>query len=398
MAEVERLYRETGKVEEGVLTEQALEEFRKRIGIKLRIPNLYNELASRDAIRHFANGIGDPNPLWREEEYARNTKYGRIIAPPSWLYSVFPTWVLQGLPGVHAFHSGNDWEFYLPVYEGDRIKPECIFTGFEEKSSQFSGRFIMEYQEARFYNQREELVAKAKSWLVRAERHSARQKGKYSSIQLPHPWTEEELRRIEDEILAEKPRGSEPRWWEDVEVGQELEPVTKGPFGMTDIVAFCAGSAPVTMLAHGMALALYRRHPAWAFRDPETMALEPIYSVHYNKVAANAAGLPYPYDVGVQRQSWLIHFLTNWIGDDGWIKRNYAEYRRFVYFSDVVRFTGKVTKKYVDEDGECCVDVETHGFNQRGEDTIPGRATLVLPSREKGTNPAQKRARRHPDD
>jgi hypothetical protein len=39
-----------------------------------------------------------------------------------------------------------------------------------------------------------------------------------------------------------------------------------------------------------------------------------------------------------------------------------------------------VTKKYVDEEGEHCVDIETHGMNQRDEDAMPGSATIALPS------------------
>ena len=46
-----------------------------------------------------------------------------------------------------------------------------------------------------------------------------------------------------------------------------------------------------------------------------------------------------------------------------------------------MRITGRVSNKYVDEDGERCVDIETHAFNQRGEDAMPGTATVVLPSK-----------------
>ena len=345
---------ERAEMAEGLITDEGLEQWRKRIGMKLRISNVFNELASKDAIRKFADGIGDPNPLWLDPEHARKTRYGSIVAPPSWLYSVFPTWVLQGLPGVHAFHSGNDWEFYRPIYEGDTITPECYFTGFDEKASQFAGKMVMEHQEARFYNQRKELVAKTKLWLVRAERKAARSTGKYAQIQLPHPWTEDELKKVEDEVLAENVRGGNVRYWEDVEVGEDLQPVVKGPLGLTDIVAFCVGAAPVQIMAHGSALRLYRRHPAWAFRDPTTMALEPIYSVHYNKSAANAAGLPYPYDVGVQRQCWHIHLFTNWMGDEGWLKRNYAEYRRFVYADNrpARRFRGQTDRASHESDAD----------------------------------------------
>lgn len=385
---------ELAPVPEGLITEEALAKFRARIGTKLRIGNIYNQYVTPDSIRHFVDGIGDPNPLYRDREYARQTRYGELIAPPSWLYSVYPTWVLQGLPGVHAFHSGNDWEIYLPIYNGDVITPEAVFTGFEEKPSKFAGRMIMEYQEARYFNQRGELVAKAKSWLVRAERRAARETGKYASITVPHRWTEEELEKLEQDVLAEEVRGGTVRYWEDVEVGEQLRPVVKGPLGLTDMIAFTAGAAPIQLLAHGLALRLFRAHPAWCVRDKETGAREPIYSVHYNKSVARAVGLPYPYDVGAQRQCWLFHLLTNWIGDEGWVKRCYAEYRRFVYLSDAVWLTGTVTRKYVDEAGEYCVDIETHAINQRGEDTMPGQATVILPSRVAGTWPVELRKRK----
>ncbi len=379
-----------GKMQDGKITEEGLAKLRSLIGKKLRITQQFNDLASKTAIRNYVNGIGDVNPLYRDPAYAEETRYGRLIAPPNWLYSVFPTWVSVGLPGVHGFHSGNDWEFYKPVYEGDTITPECIFEGFDDKKSQFAGRIIILKEESRFYNQTGDLVAKTGVWSIRAERHSARGQGKYSDIQLPHPYTQEEMKKIEEEVLAEEIRGSKVRYWEDVDVGEELPPVVKGIFGLMDMIAYTVGAAPVQVAAHGSQLRFYQKHPAWCFRDTTTNALEPIYAVHFNKVAANTAGLPLPYDAGAQRQGWLIQLLTNWMGDEGWLKKNYAEYRKFVFFSDTVWFTGKVVKKYVDEDGEYCVDIETHGFNQRGEDTVPGHSTVVLPSREAGSWPVEK--------
>ena len=367
---------------EGKVTNEALIEWSKRVGVKLRIRNIFNTEVTRDSIRHFLDGIGDPNPLWRDEEYAKKSSYKGLVAPPNWLYSVFPTWVLQGLPGVHAYHSGNDWTFYKPLRLGDKITPECIFTGFEVRKSRFAERTVFEFQRANFYNQHNELVATVDTYIIRAERATARKKGKYLKYKLPHPWTEEELKRIEDEVLSLEIRGNKPRFWEDVKVGEELKPMVKGPLGMTDIIAFCVGADPVGLRSTQCALAYYRKHPAWAIRDPATYALEPIYSVHYNIYTANMAGLPYPYDIGVLRQCWLIQFLLNWMGDEGWLKRCYAEYRRFVYWSDVLWFMGKVVKKYIDVEGEPCVDIETHVLNQRNEDVMPGYSTVVLPSRD----------------
>lgn len=374
----------TAQMSEGIIANDVLEDWNKRIGASLRIGNIYNQFVTYEAIKRYVNGIGDLNPLYRDPEYAKKTRYGALIAPPNWLYSVFPTWVLQGLPGIQAFHSGNDWKFYRPIYVYDTITPQCIFTGYDVKLSAFSGKMVMEYQRALFYNQRQELVAETDLYLVRAERQTARKTGKYSNLKVPHPWTEEELEKVDQDVLAEEIRGNRPRYWEEVEIGEDLQPVVKGVFGVTDFIAYTVGSSPVSIAAHGVQLREYKKHPAWAFRDPETRAWEPVYGVHYLKSAAKAVGVPYCYDAGAERQSWLIHLLTNWMGDEGWIKRNYAEYRKFVYLSDAVWLKGKVVKKYMDADGEPCVDIETSATNQRGENTMPGYSTIVLPCRENG--------------
>jgi len=384
------------KMAETYITDERLTDWEKRIGMDLRVGNIYNQTVSYEAIRNFANGIGDDNPLYRDPEYAKKTRFGALVASPAWPGSVFPHWVLQGLPGVHADHSASDWENLKPIYVNDKITPKCYFVGYDVKSSKFAGKTAFEYQRFEYWNQKNELVSVGHNLLVRYERQTAKKasvegKGKYDEFQLPHPWTEEELNKVDEDALAEEIRGSKVRYWEDVNVGDELKPVVKGPFGMTDIVAYCAGAAPVQLAAHGVQLKLYKRHPAWGFRHSVNHSWEPIYAVHYLHEAAWAAGARYAYDVGIQRHCWLVNLLTNWIGDEGWIKSCNAQYRQFVYHSDVVWFTGKVIKKYVDENGECCVDIETHGVNQRKADTIPGTSTVILPSREKGTWPVEKR-------
>lgn len=391
MAEVEK-----AEMAEGVITEEMLEEMRGKIGLKLRIEHsTNNEEATRLAIAKFADGIGDPNLLWHDSEYAKKTRYGSIIAPPSWVWAVF-TSVQFGWRGLGGFHSGSEIEYYKPVYLNDKITPECTFTGFEgPKPSKFAEKMIIDHYDNKYWNQKGELVAKIHWWVIRTERAKAREKGKYRSITLPHPWTEDELKKIEEEVLSEEIRGSNIRYWEDTEIGEELKPVVKGPLGLTDMIAFliAAGVPAPRLAAFGVQLQAYRRHPAWAFRDPNTYALEPIFAVHYNKEAARAMGLPMQYDIGHQRHCWHDHLLTNWMGDDGWLKRSYAEYRRFVYHSDVVWFKGKVTRKFIDDDGECCVDIETSGVNQREEEVLRGHATIVLPSRERGTSPLDSRLR-----
>lgn len=370
------------KLNTAAITREMIDEMQAKLGTKLRIDDsVHNEYATRMAILKFSHGIGDKNPLWTDENYASKSTYGGIVAPPSFIWACFAQ-VQFGWRGLGGFHAGCDVEFSKPIHLGDKITAECVYTSFEgPKKSSFAEETIIDHFHNQYWNQRRELVAKYHWWVVRYSRAKTQQKANRNRIVLPHPWTDEQLTKIEEEVASEKIRGNVKRYWEDTKIGEELSPVTKGPLGITDEIAYIiGGGVPIPRItAHGVALATYRKHPAWAFRDPNTHALEPIFAVHYNKQAANAMGLPQAYDVGLQRHCWGVHLITNWMGDDAWLKRSYSEYRKFVYLSDVVRLKGKVTKKYIDSDGDYCVEIERHAINQRGEDVMPGYATVALP-------------------
>ena len=216
---------------EGRITEEGLKKLADMKGTKLRIGMMQNnELVSEETLRKYVRGLGDINPLWQDKEYVRKTRYRKLVAPPTWLYSVLGAGIMHGLPGVHSFHAGDDWEFYKPILLGDRIRPEIIAQGYEEpKSTRFASRMIKQLQERRYYNQRNELVAKAMRWNMRTERGSTRKTGKYADIKLPHPWTDEELDRLETEAVSEEIRGSQIRYWEDVKIGEELPQLVKVP-------------------------------------------------------------------------------------------------------------------------------------------------------------------------
>jgi acyl dehydratase len=388
------------KMTDNVITQEMIDGMRARLGTRLRIEDsMHNEYATRMAILKFADGIGDANPLWTDEGYGRQSRYGSIIAPPSFIWACFAQ-VQFGWRGLGGFHAGCDIEFLRPVFLGDKITAECVFKSFDgPKQSSFADETIIDHFENQYWNQKGDLVAKYHWWVVHFARAKARQKGTTNHIELPHPWTEKQLAQIEKEVLSEKIRGGLKRFWEDVTVGEELDQVTKGPLGTTDEVAYLiGGGVPIPrMSAHGVALAAYRKHPAWAFRDPNSNALEPIFAVQYNKQAANAMGLPQAYDVGIQRHCWGIHLITNWMGDDAWLKRSYTEYRKFVYLSDVVRLNGKVVKKYIDDEGDHCVEIERHAVNQRGEDVMPGYVIVALPSKAGNKSPLDIRLKSHPE-
>jgi acyl dehydratase len=390
------------RMPEALLTEELIASMSKRAGTELRIEHsVNNEEATRIAVAKFAAGIGDINPLWTDAAHAENSPYGARVAPPSFIIGCF-SGIQFGWPGLGSFHSMSRVTFVKPVYVGDTVHATCTYDGFTgPKQSRFAERMVTDLFTNRYTNQQHELLAEIHWEVVNFERSVAKEKteAKVSSgsgPSLPHEWNAEELERIEARVLAESPRSAEPRYIEDVAVGDHVDTLTKGPIGLTDEVAFVVGGGtPIPRLsAHAVALHSYAKHPAWSFRDPETGAQEPIYSVHYNQHAARAMGVGYPYDVGFQRQAWQIHHLTHWCGDSGWIKQCESQYRRFVFLSDVVELSGTVTGIRVDEDGEHVAEIETRAINQRGENVMPGTAVVALPSRhDMGPSPAARRAR-----
>ncbi|PJB47250.1 MAG: acyl dehydratase, partial [Chloroflexi bacterium CG_4_9_14_3_um_filter_45_9] len=76
---------EAAQLAEGALTDEALMDWEKRIGLELRVGNIFNQTVSYEAIRNFSNGTGDANPLYWDPGYAGKTRYEALIASPSWV-------------------------------------------------------------------------------------------------------------------------------------------------------------------------------------------------------------------------------------------------------------------------------------------------------------------------
>ncbi len=374
----------TKELATGKFTDEMLDKMRSMIGTELRTEScINNEYATRFAILRFCEGIGDDNPLWTDQAYAAGSVHGGLIAPPSFIFACLAS-VQFGWPGLGGFHAETKIDFFKPIRLDDKIKCRVFFDGFDDpKESNFAGRRIKDYIRQEYYNQDGDLVARFICSRMRFERTEMQARREGRKIELPHKWSDEDVAQIERDILAEVPRGNVPRYWDDVQVGDELGTITKGPIGLTDEIAFVsAGAAPIPRLAaHRVSLKRYQKHPKWAFRDPRTNALEPVYSVHYNDYAASLQGAQAAYDVGVQRTCWQIHSLTDWMGDEGRVLSANSQYRAHVYLSDVVRLGGRVEAKEVDADGNNVVRITTWAHNQRGDNCMPGTAVVALPKR-----------------
>src|SRR5262249_32840125 len=86
-------------------------------------------------------------------------------------------------------------------------------------------------------------------------------------------------------------------------------------------------------------------------------------------------GHPAAYDYGVMRSCWMVHLVTNWMGDDAWVWKVSASVRKFNYMGDTHFISGSVRE--VDRDTNA-VTIAVSGVNQRGEATCDGRVVVIL--------------------
>ena len=108
-----------------------------------------------------------------------------------------------------------------------------------------------------------------------------------------------------------------------------------------------------------------------------------IEAVHWDDGLSQRTGNPLAYDYGPQRLSAMIHVMTNWMGDDGWLRMLDMQIRRFIYIGDTEWGKGRVIGKEI-RNGEAIVQLEVWVEDQRGRITAPGNAEVMLPSRELG--------------
>ena len=228
----------------GTINEEGLSRLRARIGRVEPIEEPFIRYVNADSIWHVARAIGDMNPLFIDRAHAEMSRYGRLTAPPALLYGVtWGSWDMrrgEGLPGVHGLHARDRWIYYRPVVDGDVVRATKELVAVDDRTGRYAGRSLMQTREFKYYNQREELVARCLMSAVRAERSAGKKKGKYADIK-PAVYTDEEIDKIDEDIANENVRGATPRFWEDVRIGKSVTPLVRGPLTVGDMIAWMMG-------------------------------------------------------------------------------------------------------------------------------------------------------------
>ncbi len=293
-------------------------------------------------ITTFARAIGDNNLHWNDEIAARRSRYGGLIAPPTFTRLIvnslrLPGTVQYSLPGTVQVDGGTQWQYFEPIRPGDRITQfRKIIDVYQRHGS--AGPLIFIITNCRFVNQFDETAVTMTGVTIRYE------PGGHGNA--------DRSSKDENGRLAGNPGASVASAFEPLDRANVAEGTVIGPFikytSTQDLVKYAGAS-----------------------RD--------FSEIHYDKDFALGAGLPGVIIHGALKSAYLGRLMTDWLGDPGALKSLQCQHRGMDFPSESVTCSGRVARKY-EEGGELLADCEIWIENSRGQTTAPGQATISLTS------------------
>jgi hypothetical protein len=348
---------------------------------------VFHRVASKDLVLHMAFAADCWNPLWSDEKYARNTRWGGIIALPMFLNCIShggTTDYILRVPaeiGINMTSVCHCYEFFKPIYIGDSFR---VFIGrhkLEDMTRQedSANRKFKYNVEVNYINQRDELVGifrRADITEILPPNTGVPGNLKFTH---EHVYSDEDIKAIDRLYDAEDIRGAKIRYWEDVSEGDELKPVVMGPITSWDSV--------IGIQSYGIGLfpmiEVRRKTGDRVVIDPATLIPHKSVEFHLSEEGAKMLGASSTTLFPATFEYLICRLITNWMGDDGFLRG--LEWRKMtnVPIGDTIFGTGKVIRKYVDEKGNYLVDLNVCVESIRGYTGYVGTATVSLLSREK---------------
>lgn len=353
---------------------------------------IFHRVATKDLIAHFAGAADYWNPLWSDENYARNTRWGGIIAPPFYYECISHSgprgYFLKVTPDVGVRSLGYVMtyrEFFQPVHLNDSFK---VFIG-APKLEDITGpgeqpdRRYKVSDSLTFENQRGEATSTfyrsgTTVILPPGTDHFVNDRLDFTE---EHVYSKEELDAVYALEDAEEIRGADIRYWEDVNVGDDLTKIVKGPLtpwdAVIDIQAMGVANLPVRECR--------KQTPFRMLVDPDTNIIHKSAESHFDKHIASLQPLDLAhYSNSIQPisvENFLGRLVTNWMGDDGFLRK--IKWMRIcnICMGDTIFGIGKVMRKYV-ENGEYLVDISVRIETMRGYLSTVGEITVSLLSKE----------------
>jgi len=89
-------------------------------------------LLTADHVKTYANLTGDYNPLHFNEDFARKTKFGKLVVQGGLTTGLLHALVAMDMPGPGTVFLSQNWKFTAPVFIGDTITAEAEVMSVHE--------------------------------------------------------------------------------------------------------------------------------------------------------------------------------------------------------------------------------------------------------------------------
>jgi len=373
------------------INEETLELVRRRIGIPIRSgQQSHNESCASDSFRHFSQGYGDDNPLYCDPTYGRTTNWGSVIAPPMYPISAGvrgdSNWTAEQrsamnggdpLAGINQYMCGERWLFLAPVHPNSYlVRNQSLHSAVLKTGGTNSRAGILASHEVTWRDEGNSTVALRYIDYWHSSRSKSNQPESRPQVERTI-YSDADLEEIDACYETEFVQGNQPRLI-DVAVGDTLGPIVKGPLCVADIISYhtAIGWSGFGGGTSTIAYKTRRRIPKFYSRN-ELGFWDTSQRCHWDDEFAQQLGQPTAYDYGAMRTNWMVHLVTNWMGDDAWLWKLSAYIHKFNYMGDVHYVSGAITAV---DSANSTVDIDIAGTNQRGEITCTGSACVILPS------------------
>lgn len=363
---------------------------------------LREPIAGND-IRRWVHAMHYPNLLHFDPKFANESRFGKLVAPQSFAiatddgHGAGPACVGK-IPESHLLFGGDEWWFYGPrIQPGDTITNNRIPFDYVLKETGF-GPTVFQRGDNNYLNQHGEQIAKQRSTAIR---YSAKAGGEgVNEADFAEPeWSDEDMDALDARrftwVKMLRDLGHNERWWDDVQVGDQLPERLFGPHSVasftTEWRAYLVNNWGTMDLRKNDLEALgFTREMAGYENDPD-MLLDNTFLTdgayygpsrgHLFPKYARRIGMPRGYGYGASMGSWVTDYLTGWAGEHGMVVHSTANYRGPALTGDVTIQTAEVTEKSVDAESRHLVHVKHLMENQRGVKMCTGTAEIWLPKK-----------------
>jgi acyl dehydratase len=361
------------------------------------------EALGNNDIRRWVHAMQYPNLLHFDRHYAQESRYGRLVAPQSFPIAMDESHGTAGacmgkIEDSHLLFAGDEWWFEdVKVFGGDWISNTRIPFDYTVKQTSL-GPTCFQRGDNFYRNQHGQLIAKHRSTAMRYKAALGGESVNPADFDEPE-WTDDEIEELEARKFAwvqmMHDLGHKERWWDDVNVGDQLPERVFGPHSVasfaTEWRAYLftiwgtidrrdldleALGFTKEMAGHENDPHMERINPALtdgAYYGPSRGHLFPKY--------ARKIGMPRAYGYGASMGAWVTDYLCGWAGEHGMVVHSVANYRGPALSGDVTIQTAEVTEKSVDDQGRHLIHVKHLMSNQRGVKMCTGTAEIALPKK-----------------